>query len=214
MNLYNKDYYENGVELNISGYTNFQWMPTMTKAMCKTIIEHLDIKKKNTILDFGCAKGFIVKAFCQLGYQAYGVDISEYAYSQRDKDVYDRIFHYSDTEALKRILSTFDPFDFIISKDVFEHIPYEEIGSLLKTLSIFSHKIFAIVPLGDKGKYIIPDYENDITHIIRENREWWEQTFIDNGFELEKFDYLIPGIKDNWSEYKEGNGFFILNSKI
>ena len=36
-------------------------------------------KKGSRVLDVGCAKGFLVKDFLDLGIDAYGLDISEYA---------------------------------------------------------------------------------------------------------------------------------------
>lgn len=39
------------------------------------------------ILDVGCAKGFLVKALTDLGVEAYGVDVSEYAISNAPADI-------------------------------------------------------------------------------------------------------------------------------
>ncbi len=40
-----------------------------------------------TVLDIGCAMGFLAEAFRQRGVQAYGIDISEYAINQIVKDL-------------------------------------------------------------------------------------------------------------------------------
>lgn len=39
------------------------------------------------VLDVGCAKGFLVKAFREQGIEAWGVDVSEYALSTAPEDV-------------------------------------------------------------------------------------------------------------------------------
>lgn len=39
------------------------------------------------VLDVGCAKGFLVKALRNLGIQAYGIDISEYALSKAEASI-------------------------------------------------------------------------------------------------------------------------------
>ena len=83
---------------------------------------------------------------------------------------------------------------------------------LCKTLYNHSKKLFVVVPLGENNKYVVPEYEGDITHIIRENKEWWESLFIKTGFKIIKSEYIVKGIKDNWSQYKKGNGFFVLET--
>ena len=50
----------------------------------------MQIKKyfnPKTVLDIGCAKGFLVLAFRNLSIEAYGVDISEYAISNAPNEV-------------------------------------------------------------------------------------------------------------------------------
>ena len=39
------------------------------------------------VLDVGCAKGFLVKAFREQGMEAWGVDVSEYALSTSPEDI-------------------------------------------------------------------------------------------------------------------------------
>jgi len=202
--LFNEDYYENGVQLGISGYTNYHWMPKLTIPMCEKIIEYLCIKKNEKILDFGCAKGFIVKAFRDLGYDCYGTDISDYAISQAPDEIKSRL-------CLLDNLNLEQQFQTIIAKDVFEHIEPEILSGILQKLRPACDKLFCVVPLGDGKKYIIPEYENDITHIIREDREWWINFFEENEMKVQYFSYLMDGIKDNWSHYPKGNGCFILS---
>ena len=43
--------------------------------------------KPRTILDVGCAIGFLVEAFWRRGVQAYGIDLSEYAITQVPEDL-------------------------------------------------------------------------------------------------------------------------------
>jgi len=211
MNKYNKDYFENGVELGISGYTNYRWMPDLTIPMCERFVSYLGIKKGDNLLDYGCAKGFSVDAFNRLGYNCFGVDISEYAISKCNNLIKNKLKIYNGSESLQH--SGFDKFDFIFAKDVFEHIEKHELKELCKTLYNHTKTLFVVVPLGEDNKYIIPEYEDDITHIIRENKEWWELFFTKIGFNIKKSEYIVKGIKDNWSQYERGNGFFTLETK-
>jgi SAM-dependent methyltransferase len=200
MNLYDRDYYECGVESGKSCYNNYRWIPELTIPMCFRMIEYLKISEGNKILDFGCAKGFSVKAFRLLNRECWGYDISEYAINSAPSEI---------TDFLSSDLGSFDvTFDWVIAKDVLEHISYEQIDDILLQLFLKSKNIFAVVPLGDGHRYNVPAYELDKTHVIRENKSWWIEKFIKAGFNNVSFSYRVPGIKENWKHYKDGNGFF------
>jgi SAM-dependent methyltransferase len=173
--------------------------------MCERIAECLAIPKDKRILDFGCAKGYLVKGFQELGYQCDGTDISEYALSKAYPDVKDSLFLYTQDNIFGKC------YDTVIAKDVFEHIEPEELSKILLTLSTVTNRIFCAVPLGEDGKYIIPEYESDVTHIIRQPKDWWINHFEKCGWKTQFFSYLLDGVKDNWAHYPEGNGFFILS---
>ena len=92
-------------------------------------------------------------------------------------------------------------------------MPYKEIDATIKNLSRSTKKMFCIIPLGEDGKYVIPAYELDSTHIIREDLDWWREKFSANGFHVECATYKVKYIKENWSKWERGNGFFTLKSR-
>ena len=203
-NLYDFDYYERGVETGKSGYSNFRWIPELTIPMCHTMINLLGITDHHTILDFGCAKGYVVKAMRLLHKNAWGVDISEYAISKADAGVKQYLF-LNNPE-----LHNSEPYDWVISKDVLEHIPYENLKQVLDNIRSIGKNVFCAVPLGNGTSYNIPAYELDVTHIIREDMNWWCDRFKESGFEVVFKETKIKNLKENYSDYKNGNGFFIL----
>ena len=205
-NLFNEDYYERGQELGLSGYTDYRWIPDLTIPFAQKTIEYLSLKKEDKILEFGCAKGFFVKALRDLGYCSYGVDISEYAIKNAPKDVQKYLYHSEE-------MVEGDRYDWIIAKDVLEHVPHRLLSNQIKEFSKICNKIFVIVPLGDGENYIIPEYESDITHYIREDENFWIRKFYKEGFSLKKFDNIVPGMKDNWAHYENGNGFFVFENQ-
>ena len=73
-------------------------------------------------------------------------------------------------------------------------------------------KMFHVIPLGDNnGKFIVPEYHDDPSHIQIQNKEWWIDKFNQFGWDVANFEYKVNGVKDNWTEkYKYGNGFFTL----
>ena len=205
---FNEDYYERGIETGVSCYSNFRWIPELTIPLCAAMIESLGIGKFETILDFGSAKGYVVKAMRLLHREAYGAEISDYAIQATPESIREFIFHCDkDKEKLLGM-----KFDWILAKDVLEHVDYNDIDSVLDFLNKIGKRVFAAVPLGEDGKYIIPAYELDVTHIIRESLEWWISKFKKHNFKVIEATYHMPYIKSNWEKWGQGNGFFVLSS--
>jgi SAM-dependent methyltransferase len=207
--FYDADYYDRGIETGKSLYTNFRWMPEFTLPLAMSYIDYLGITREHKVLDYGCGKGgFVVKALRLLYRKAYGCDVSEYAVNSSDNETRQYLRVADDGNIIPFDLS----FDFIISKDVFEHLDEETLVKTLAAMSAKSKTLFAIVPLGKGEKYVIPSYECDVTHVLRKDKDWWISIFENNGWKLKEFSYYIPGIKESWSNFPEGNGFFLLQN--
>ena len=205
--VYNKDYYEHGIETGVSCYQNYRWLPELTISMAMTMIDHLGIKRGESILDFGCAKGFLVKAFRLLGREAVGVDISEYAIANCDPAVKD----YCDFAHMR--LGKWpnrQHFHYCIAKDVFEHILESELEATLLSIREQSSKLFVVVPLGENGKYTAEPNNYDVTHITCKPLSWWDDKLTEAGWLVEERRYHLAGIKDSYYEvYPEGHGFLV-----
>jgi hypothetical protein len=196
-NLFNEDYYENGVKKKVSGYEDYRWMPT------RSIPEALEIKNNfvfDSCVDYGCAKGFLVHALRLLGYKAHGEDLSEYALNNCYPAVKDYLSLPNDNK-----------YDLLICKDVLEHVTEEQLPSLLLNIKEKAEEFFFIVPFGDNDKFRIREYEIDITHVTKKDEEWWLNLFKKCGFKIKSFSYSFGSLKEKWIEVdKFGNGFFIL----
>src|SRR3954469_1999410 len=88
---FDSDYFLHGKQTGKSLYEDYRWMPELTIPMVERMIAHLGIVKGDTILDFGCARGYAVRAFQQLGYDAWGIDCSGWAIENCDKAVVGRV---------------------------------------------------------------------------------------------------------------------------
>lgn len=210
-NQYDRDYFECGIPTKKSMYTNYRWLPELTITLAYRIIKTAGIKDHETILDYGSAKGYLVYALRILDFEAYGCDISEYAISKTHEEVKD----YNKLIDNENNLVPFEQtFDWIISKDVLEHIPYEKIDYVLTHFTQKTKKCFLTIPLAENKKYYISDYESDVTHIIRENALWWKEKFEHNGFEICSWSYDMSKIKESWKQYKKGNAYFILKNRF
>ena len=210
-NPYDQDYFENGIVLGNSLYENYRWLPELTMRTAHFLIKKLEIEEKATVLDFGCAKGYLVKALRLLGIQAYGCDISDYAIGMVDAEVKPYCRLSSTEEAIP--FSGNWHFDWVIAKDVFEHLPQKTLLKILKDFHHFCKRIFVVVPLGENERFLIPEYEKDTTHILAKNSQWWRQTFRRTGWMPIEFCHQMKGLKENWARrYPEGNGLYTLVS--
>lgn len=202
MTEFDRDYFEAGPQTGKSLYQNYQWLPELTFPLAHHIANYLNLTPDDRILDFGCAKGYLVHALRKFGYDAYGIDISEYAIQNCHPEVKDFLAQGS----LNSIFS--DDFDFVVTKDVLEHIPYRDINRTLTMIA--DHTLIgclAIVPLGDGEKYFVDAYEKDVTHHIREDLGWWEEELIKAGFPYVSSTYDLGPFKSNWNVHPKANGF-------
>lgn len=212
--MYDKNYFENGAKVGVSCYENYRWLPDLTLPMCSQIISKLGISPSHRVLDYGCAKGFLVRAFHELGVpQTFGVDISEYAISNCDENVRKHLTRLSSaTESID--IHFGHNIDWLLCKDVLEHVSYNDLPKVLSNFFDVANNVFIAVPLGDGHKYNVPDYELDVTHIIREDLGWWENVIKNAGYKVTYAKTKFDGVKDNWAHFQDGNGFFIATKEI
>ena len=130
------------------------------------------IDKESTILDYGCAVGFLMEGFHELGYKnVFGYDISQWAATQaKNKDL--------------KILSKIkrESFNMIICLDVLEHMPDEEIH---QTFALYQSQIMIVrIPCSIDGKRFVFDISNqDQTHINRKAKAAWVKLLSQVGYE-------------------------------
>jgi len=207
---FDEAYYERGLETGVSCYQNYRWIPELTIPMAMTLIDFLGIKRFQRVLDFGCSKGFLVKAFRMLYRDAYGVDISEYAIRNTDPSVSEYCYEVPLWNSEMKEMGI----DITIAKDVFEHIPPPDLTNTLCWMKGVSKKLFVIVPLGVHGKgFNASKNDLDKTHVICENASWWIDLFEGNKWEVVDFRTRLEGIKDSYESIPKAHGFFKLRSE-
>lgn len=203
---FDEDYFLRGKESGKSLYDNYRWLPELTVPMCQRMAEYCGISKGETVLDFGCARGYSVRALRGLGYDAWGVDISRWAIENCDPEIKPFV---NLIKGAGSITLPHRRFDWIIAKDVLEHCEY--VYDLVKMLSEITVKgMFVVVPLSRfrNGRYVVEEYEKDVTHCQRLTLADWVDMFLHPSWSVEA-SYCVPGIKDNYRQYSRGNGFIL-----
>ena len=202
--FFDRDYFENGRESGKGWYVNYCWMPRRSIREALAFIDYMGLDEKSYVLDFGCAKGFIVKALRMLEIKADGCDISEYALSFAPIGCWNSGNGHDAS----------GKYTHVICKDVLEHLTPEHLGTVLEWIKTVAPKFMCVVPIGDNGKYRIPEYEVEVSHLIAEDEEWWMDKFKQHGWKIVKHVNHVKGLKDNWYEIAPyGNYVFYLEAE-
>lgn len=120
-----------------------------------------------TTLDVGCAAGYLVEGLRDLGVEAYGMDISEYALSTVRDDIKPYCWVQSATSAIEK------KYDLITCIEVLEHLESDDIRKAIKNICTATDDIiFSSTPF---------DFEEK-SHISIHAPEYWAEQFAYNGF--------------------------------
>ncbi|WP_316507059.1 glycosyltransferase [Nitrosopumilus sp.] len=170
--IYDKNYYDNYIP-DLPYVKNEHW-----EKFFDSIAEKIENEiNPKTVLDVGCAKGFLVEKLRKRGIEAYGIDISEYAISQVDESIKDYC-------KVGSILEEFDrKYDLIICIEVVEHLYNDDSKIALDNLCNYSDDIlFSSSPI---------DFEEETHHNVQ-NPSYWASLFAKKNFFRDvKFDATL-----------------------
>ncbi len=142
------------------GFSLEKWIVTIKKI--------IEIHKCETIIDFGCGKGFLYNKKLKIGNEEY--------FSLSDFWKINNIYLY-DPGVEEYSLYPQTKFDGLICTDVIEHIPESDILYFIDELFKLSKKfIFIVIATIPATKYF-DDGKN--IHLCLKNKEDWEKIFLD-----------------------------------
>lgn len=138
-----------------------------------------------TVLEIGCAKGYLIRALRLLGIQAFGIDTDDYAIENADEFI----------KPYLKLTPTYDPpfkgpFGLVVAFDILQTVPEPDIFHVIDTISTLGVTIFLNQP-----HYYDPWDENK-ANVTLYPKIWWAREFESRGFQwieqhpmLEKFNY-------------------------
>ncbi len=133
-----------------------------------------------SVLDAGCAMGFLVEELRKRGVEARGIDVSEFAISQAHESVRDHCSVASLTEPLGQ------RYDLIACIEVLEHIPAADADAAIANLCAATDRLLISTTPQDYG---------EATHVNVQPPEVWSAALAREGF-LRDLDhdlsYLTP----------------------
>jgi len=124
--------------------------------------------KPRTVLDAGCAKGFLVEALWARGIEAWGIDISAHAISQVRKDVGPYCRAASLTEPIQGF------YDLVTCIEVVEHIPAEDVELVARNITGVTDTILFSSTSSDF---------DEATHVTVRPALFWLKLFNQYGFQ-------------------------------
>ena len=129
-----------------------------------------------TVLDAGCALGFLVEALRNRGIEAYGFDISEFAIANVHPSVKPYCWVASATEPLSR------RYDLIVSVEVLEHLARDDAERAVANLCAHTDDVLFSSS---------PEDFREATHVNVQPPEYWASLFARHSFfrdtEIEPF---------------------------
>jgi SAM-dependent methyltransferase len=170
MSIYDESYYTS------NNYSNYLERGQRYEKLTDEILDLLNklglINKDSSIIDFGCAVGFLLDRLRQQGYKNIcGVEISDWARQQ------------CIAKNLRVEKSTPERnFDIMFCLDVFEHIEDKDIISNLHISN--PNLVVARIPVADKQSenYYLEISRKDKTHINCKTKLEWKNFFKSLGF--------------------------------
>jgi hypothetical protein len=132
------------------------------------IADHLiDRLHPTSVLDAGCAWGFLVEALRKRGVDAWGVDVSEYAITNVDESVEEYCWRGSLTDPLPQ------RYDLITCIEVLEHMTPRDSDTAIANLCAASDRVLVSSTPFDYG---------EPTHVNVQPPEHWAAAFARHGF--------------------------------
>ena len=172
------------------GYGGFNYYPKYWKEVIPDFQKHFNLSSKDSILDVGCAKGFMIFDFERLipGISVRGVDISNYAIENAKSEVREKC---SVANAMKLPFAD-NSFDIVISITTLHNLEIEDLKVSLNEIQRVSKR----------GSFITLDaYRNEEERIAMES--WnltaktmlhvdeWKKLFKEVGYEGDYY-WFIP----------------------
>ena len=111
-----------------------RWIP-----IAKKLIKHYGLKEGDKVLDLACAKGYLVYDLVNLGIDAYGIDISEYAIGCSPPEIRDRL-KVRDVRNL--YVYGHEEFDLVTVFGAIENLPLDECKNIIREIQRISKNAY------------------------------------------------------------------------
>lgn len=172
--LFDKSYFNGGKK--VGGYANEGYRDFPVHEITA---RHILARRPASVLEIGCARGYVLKRIQAAGVDGAGIEISRHCYMTRATDpIHDfDICRTRDPLEGKDVPDTrawsfaSRPVDLCFSVAVLEHIPREYLPAIIREMARVSRRGLHGIDFGEK------DDGFDRTHVTLESKAWWQEIF-------------------------------------
>lgn len=212
---YNKDYFTGKKTYQDNGETKLYHGPSLTWEGFQPVSDALaKILPKGSLLDVGCSAGDLTRRMLLHGFDARGIDISQYAIDNCHPDMKGRL----SCADISTVPDVGGPFDVLISTDLLEHIYLEDLDKTFQwMLDNTKRFMFFLVAVTDGEEFVhtkgveIPDRWNMTAisgHIHVRRWPWWAKFFMEKNLTI-RWDlmYQFQRIREQNKDWKNTAGW-------
>lgn len=126
---YGEDYWDGDRKYGYGGYKyDGRWKP-----VAEAMVKHYGLRFGDKILDIGCGKGALLGEFEDLRFQAKGMDISQYALEELEKQ-FPRCRAYFNEGSCAKLNWNDKIFAFVYSINVFHNLGYSDLKQAIREM--------------------------------------------------------------------------------
>lgn len=164
--LYDKHYFNGGSK--VGGYTHFGYMDFPQHNLTAT---HILSRKPKSVLELGCARGYVLKRILDTGIPGRGLEVSKHCCMTR---VCEEVVEW---DICRNAWPADRVYDLCYSVAVMEHIPEDRLPVVLNLMKMCSERGLHGIDFGEK------DDGNDKTHVTLRSKAWWRAKFDEHGLQ-------------------------------
>lgn len=171
------------------------------------IYDRADHSSEVHAVDIGCAKGYLVRHLRRRGFDAWGVDISQYAVDKAPDDTATYLRIYDLTSTSESFFGD-EAFNMGICMETMEHIEEKHVDRALLN-------IHNLVEPGSQVLFTIctdkqPGWDTDPTHVTIKPRGWWLDRLIGAGFRVSTADMKYQDRLRQFWLFSQHDGVFVV----
>lgn len=173
--FYDAEYFTKGTKSNYAPYAPGGW----AEWLADMVVSYL---APESVLDVGCAYGFVVGRLREVGIAATGFDISDYAISRADLRVRPHIWIGDASDR-----SSYDEeVDLVLATELPEHLTEEQSESFLRNARSVAQRALLLTAMYPDGQEPDPSFiETDHSHINVKPVSWWLELARRCGWEID-----------------------------
>lgn len=168
--FYDRAYFTDGTKSNYAPYGPGAWADHLANMVS-------DFYAPASVLDVGCAYGFVVKRLAAKGIPAYGFDLSQFAVEQaHDPNVW-----VGDAASI----DSYRAVDLVLATELPEHLTPAQSRLFLSHARKMGNRALLLIAAVREGEEM-PDmaHEKDLSHINIQPMRWWLDKAIKAGWRI------------------------------